>query len=170
MVWTSFRLPFLTQNCPLDSGIFMDAYRYGGGIGFRATEKWTKNNSTVRTSQGKNRASADGTRARWCRIEGQSVNGRAGILFMDHPGNRVFPEPMRVWPPDANNGRGDLFFEFCPIRHDSWKFEPGKNYSLKYRMYIFNGELNTSDAEMIWQEFSHPPKVVIEVTKMANNN
>ncbi len=25
------------MNCPLDSGIMLDAYRYGGGIGFRAT-------------------------------------------------------------------------------------------------------------------------------------
>ena len=37
-------------NCPLDSGIMLDAYRYGGGIGFRATGKWHDNNSTVITS------------------------------------------------------------------------------------------------------------------------
>ena len=155
-----------TQNCPFDSGIFLDAYRYGGGIGFRATEKWTKDNSTVRTSRGKNRASADGTRARWCRTEGQSANGQTGILFMDHPENRVFPEPMRVWPPDANNGRGDLFFEFCPIRHKNWDFEKGKDYTLKYRLYVYDGELSKTEAEMIWQGFAHPPKVVIEMTKI----
>jgi hypothetical protein len=58
------------MNSPLDSGIFLDAYRYGGGIGFRATESWTKDNSTVLTSEGKDRLAADGTKARWCIIEG----------------------------------------------------------------------------------------------------
>ncbi|RLD82914.1 MAG: hypothetical protein DRJ10_04530, partial [Bacteroidetes bacterium] len=37
-------------NSPLKNGIMLDAYRYGGGIGFRATEKWHKDNCTVLTS------------------------------------------------------------------------------------------------------------------------
>ncbi|MBV5349338.1 PmoA family protein, partial [bacterium] len=44
-----------TLNTPLDSGILLAAYRYGGGIGWRATEKWTKDNSSVLTSEGKTR-------------------------------------------------------------------------------------------------------------------
>ena len=63
----------VTLNCPLDSGIMLDAYRYGGGIGYRATEKWHKGNCTVLTSEGKNRAEADGTNARWCIVEGEST-------------------------------------------------------------------------------------------------
>ena len=31
-----------TFNSPLKNGIVFDAYRYGGGIGFRATEKWER--------------------------------------------------------------------------------------------------------------------------------
>jgi len=87
-------------NTPLKDGIMLDAYRYGGGIGYRATEKWTKENCTVLTSEGKTRADADGSTARWCIVEGESAvdEGRSGILFMSHPANRAHPEPMRVWP------------------------------------------------------------------------
>jgi hypothetical protein len=150
------------QSSPLKNGIFLDAYRYGGGIGFRATEKWKKNNCTVLTSEGKTRSDADGTSARWCRVEGESVSGRSGILFMDFPANRAFPEPMRVWPLNANNNRGDLFFEFCPIRHESWKMENGEEYRLKYRLFVFDNELSAEDTENLWQSFAHPPKVILE--------
>ncbi len=150
------------QSSPLENGILLDAYRYGGGIGFRATEKWKKDNCTVLTSEGKTRKDADGTTARWCRVEGESGSGRSGILFMDFPSNRAYPEPMRVWPPDANNNRGDLFFEFCPIRHESWKMENGKSYRLKYRLFVFDNELSAEDAENLWQSFAYPPEVIVE--------
>jgi len=42
-----------------------EAYRYGGGIGFRATEEWTRENSTTLTSEGKTRVVADSIRSRW---------------------------------------------------------------------------------------------------------
>jgi hypothetical protein len=150
-----------TLNTPLDSGIMLDAYRYGGGIGFRATEGWHKDNSTVLTSEKKDRLSADGTKARWCLVEGESLSetGRSGILFMGHPSNREFPEPMRVWPVDANGGRGDVYFEFCPIRHNDWTLKKGRDYSLKYRLLIFDGAVSYDEAEKYWQGFAHPPGV-----------
>lgn len=152
-----------TLNTPLDSGIMLDAYRYGGGIGFRATELWHKDNSSVLTSENKDRLSADGTKARWCIIEGESdsAEGRSGILFMGHPSNREFPEPMRVWPVDANGGRGDVYFEFCPIRHTDWMLEKGKDYSLKYRLLVFDGPVFAEQAEKYWQAFANPPRVEI---------
>jgi hypothetical protein len=154
-----------TLNTPLDSGIMLDAYRYGGGIGFRATERWHKDNSSVLTSEQKDRLSADGTKARWCIIEGESdaAEGRSGILFMGHPSNREYPEPMRVWPVDANGGRGDVYFEFCPIRHTDWMLLKGKDYSLKYRLLVFDGSLNAVEAERYWQAFAHPPRVEITI-------
>lgn len=150
-----------TLNTPLDSGILLDAYRYGGGIGFRATEHWHKDNSSVLTSENKDRLSADGTKARWCIIEGESDSrdGRSGILFMGHPSNREYPEPMRVWPMDANGGRGDVYFEFCPIRHTDWRLERGKDYSLKYRLLVFDGSVSAGEAERYWQAFANPPRV-----------
>jgi hypothetical protein len=148
-------------NSPLKNGIMLDAYRYGGGIGFRATEKWHKDNCTVLTSDNKTRIDADGSFAKWCIVEGESATatGRSGILFMSHPSNRMHPEPMRVWPLDANGGRGDMYFEFVPIRHDDWKLEPKQNYSLKYRMIVFDGKLDAATAEKYWNSFAANPKV-----------
>jgi len=155
-----------TLNTPLDSGIILDAYRYGGGIGYRATELWHKENSTVLTSENKDRLAADGTKAKWCLVEGESVSeeGRSGILFMGHPSNREFPEPMRVWPVDANRGRGDVYFEFCPIRHNDWVLLKGEDYSLKYRLIVFDGNLTSEESEIFWKGFGDPPAV--EVTPL----
>ncbi|MDD3957171.1 MAG: PmoA family protein [Proteiniphilum sp.] len=156
-------------NTPLKNGIKLDAYRYGGGIGFRSTEKWTKGNCTVLTSEGKTRTNADGSHARWCIVEGESEipEGRSGILFLSHPSNRAHPEPMRVWPIDANEGRGDLFFEFSPIRHQSWELARGCDYVLRYRMIVFDGHIDKEKAEVYWNSFSGMPE--IEFAHKAKN-
>jgi hypothetical protein len=115
----------------------------------------------VLTSDGKTRADADGSFARWCIVEGESYTeeGRSGILFLSHPSNRMHPEPMRVWPSDANRGRGDMFFEFVPIRHNDWKLESHRDYTLKYRMVVFDGGMNKETAEKYWKSFAYAPKV-----------
>lgn len=158
-----------TLNTPLDSGIMLAAYRYGGGIGYRATEKWNKNNSSVLTSEGRDRKTADGSNARWVIIEGESVakEGHSGILFMSYPANRMHPEPMRVWPEDQN-GRGDVYFEFCPIRHKDWKLEKGNDYTLKYRLVVFDGKMTPEEAESYWQAFANPPQIMILNSNKTN--
>jgi hypothetical protein len=144
-------------NCATDSTVVLSQYRYGGGIGFRATAEWTRENSTVLTSEGITRPNADASYARWCRLEGATgPAGRSGIVFMSHPANRSHPEPMRVWPEDANGGRGDLFFEFCPIRHQDWVLNPGREYVLRYRMIVFEGELDESTIEQLWINYAFP--------------
>jgi hypothetical protein len=151
-------------NSPLKNGIMLNAYRYGGGIGWRATETWHKDNCTVLTSEGKTRVDADGSFARWCLVEGESEveEGRSGILFLSHPSNRMHPEPMRVWPLDANGGRGDMYFEFVPIRHEDWKLNPKQTYTLKYRMLIFDGKLDAETAEKYWNSFANNPVIKLE--------
>lgn len=149
-----------TLNCATDSSIKLEAYRYGGGIGFRATSEWTNANSSVLTSEGKTRKDADGTNARWCMINGETgIDQTSGLIFMSHPSNRAHPEPMRVWPGDANNGRGDLFFEFCPIRHKPWVLLPGQEYVLKYRLVVFDGTLSKETADQLWRNYAYPPLV-----------
>jgi hypothetical protein len=142
-----------------DSSVILEAYRYGGGIGFRATAEWDKNNSWVNTSEGKTRRDADGTRARWTDVGGAfREKGESGIVFMSHPSNREYPEPMRVWPLEQN-GRGDVYFEFCPIRHKEWVLNPGNVYRLKYRMLVYDGRADKATAERIWTDFAYPPVV-----------
>ncbi|MBT8298742.1 MAG: PmoA family protein [Maribacter sp.] len=152
-----------TFNTPLKNGVLFEAYRYGGGLGMRFTDRWHKDNCTVLTSEKKNRLSADGTNARWCIVKGESAdgNGTNGILFMSHPENKSHPEPMRIWPIDANGGRGDMFFEFCPIRHEEWLIESQKEYELKYRMVVFEEDLTVPEAEAYWQAFIRAPKMSI---------
>lgn len=151
-----------TLNCASASPIMLEAYRYGGGIAYRATDEWNAKNSWVMTSEGMARKDADGTRARWCDVGGQcSSGGTSGILFMSHPSNREFPEPMRVWPEDSND-QGDVFFEFCPIRHKKWELKPGNVYVLKYRMLVYDGRIDSQSAENLWKDFSNPPVVTAE--------
>jgi hypothetical protein len=144
-----------TLSTQLEGGITLEAYQYGGGLGYRGTEEWNPENATVLTSEGKDWANADATHARWVIVEGESSvpEGRSGILFLSHPDNRSHPEPMRMWPPDNNEGKENMFFEFCPIRHQEWVLEPGKTYMLKYRMVVFDGAMTKEKAEQYWKEF-----------------
>jgi hypothetical protein len=150
-------------SSPLENGILFEAYRYGGGLGFRFKEQWDKDNCEVITSDGKNRAEADGTSARWCIVYGDASDGQGstGVLFMSHPNNQSHPEPMRVWPLNANMGRGDMFFEFCPIRHKEWKIEPQQTYELNYRMLVFDGKITPEEAEKHWKAFAFQPSIEI---------
>jgi hypothetical protein len=144
-----------------DTTIIFEAYRYAGGIGFRATAEWNKDNSTVLTSEGKSRKTADGSHARWTDINGAfKDNGQSGITFFSHPANRAHPEPMRVWP-ESQNGRGDVYFEFCPTRFTDWALNPGNIYRLKYRMLIYDGKIDKAVGDRIWNDFAYPPMVKI---------
>lgn len=150
-----------TLNPATASSIILKKYRYAG-FGFRATWQWNKDNSSIQTSEGKTRINADATNARWCNIYGETEKGKAGILFMSHPKNYNHPEPMRIWPLNSNNGKGDVFFQFSPTKEKDWILEAGNNYVLKYRMYVYDGTITTDEAERIWQDFGNPPKVRIE--------
>ena len=150
-------------SCATPDEVLLEAYRYGGGIGFRATEEWTNMNSRVLTSEGLTRKDADASFGKWVDVNGDFANGtQSGILFMSSPTNRQHPESMRVWPEDSNNGRGDMYFEFCPIRHKSWTIKPGKEYTQRYRMLIYDGTINKETAERIWTDFAYPPVVTIK--------
>ncbi len=141
--------------------IQFEAYRYGGGIGIRANAEWNRNNSTVLTSEGKTRKDADGTRARWTDLNGEfKGKGNSGITFFSHPSNREHPEPMRVWP-ENQNGRGDVYFEFCPIRLKAWDILPGNIYELKYRILVYDGKIDKATADRLWNDFAYPPAVEI---------
>lgn len=139
----------------LEDGILLDAYRYGGGLGFRATETWGSDNSTILTSEGKDRKNADGTDAKWIIIKGESKapEGQSGLLILSHNTNKAHPEPLRVWPEENYNRQGNVFVEFTPIRHESWEILPNQRYSLKYRIIVFDGDLTAEEANAYWSAF-----------------
>ncbi|MDH5379375.1 MAG: PmoA family protein [Cyclobacteriaceae bacterium] len=147
-------------NAASNSPLLIEEYRYAG-LGFRATESWTNKNTKILTSEGKDRKTGDATRARWCNIEETTAADSPGILFLSHIQNYSFPEPMRIWPEDANGGRGDVFFQFSPTRERDWEIKPGHSYGLKYRLIVYNGKLSTQRIEELWTDLNYPPSVKI---------
>jgi hypothetical protein len=153
----------ITMNCATPSDVFLLEYRYGG-LGWRTTEQWDKNNSSVLSSEGKTRKDADGTTARWCIVQGAVDNVQAGIVMMSHPTNYNHPEPLRIWPENQYN-RGDMFANFCPTKNKDWQLRSGQNYTLKYRLLVFNGNFSKEKAEYAWQQFSNPGPIRVKINE-----
>ena len=142
------------MSCASQSPLLIVAYRYGG-LGWRATEYWDKNNSEMLTSEGKTRDSTDNTKARWIIVYGALPgNNEGGLVMLSHPSNYNHPEPLRIWDEKANGGRGDVFANFAPTKDRDWLLEPGKTYVLKYRLIVFNGKFDKVKAEAAWQSFA----------------
>jgi hypothetical protein len=134
-------------------------YRYGG-FGFRGTADWNEENSDYLTSEGKTRKDGNGTRARWCNIFGKTDQGESGILFISHPDNHVYPEPVRIWP------QGEVFFGFCPVVYADWEMKPGENYVRKYRLIVYDGTMSKDEAELFCSNFITASKVSVNwITK-----
>jgi hypothetical protein len=150
-------------NCAGDSPFRILEYRYAG-LGWRTTEKWDNKNSMVLTSEGKTRKDADGSKARWCIVQGEIDDGYAGVVMMSFPTNYNFPEPLRIWPENQYN-RGDMFANFCPTKDMDWLLNPGRNYVLKYRLLVYNGKIEKEKAESAWYYFANPPEVVVKLSQ-----
>jgi len=81
---------------------------------------------------------------------------------MSSPTNYNYPEPLRIWP-ETMNGRGDMFANFSPTKNKNWLLEPGKTYTLKYRLIVYNGHFTKEKAESGWQYFGNSPKVAVKL-------
>lgn len=136
-----------------DEDVILKEYRYAG-LGLRATPEWTNQNSGVLTSTGKTREDADGSLERWAIMSGQLGDSKGGILFLSHPNNYNYPEPVRIWPINANGGRGDEFFNFAPTKDKDWILEAGNSYTLQYRLVVFDGSMSADEAEGLWKSFA----------------
>ncbi|MDX2046466.1 MAG: PmoA family protein [Chitinophagaceae bacterium] len=142
------------MQCASQSPLLIVAYRYGG-LGWRATEYWNKDNSEMLTSEGKTRDNTDNTKGKWIIVYGALPdNDEGGILMLSHPSNYNHPEPLRIWDKKQNGGRGDVFANFAPTKDKDWLLEPGKTYTLKYRLVVFNGKFDKERADKEWQSFA----------------
>lgn len=141
-------------SCASDSPLLIIAYRYGG-LAWRATEYWHKDNSDMLTSEGNTMNNADATRAKWIMGYGELPgNDEGGIVILSHSSNYNHPEPLRVWDKNGNDGRGDIFINLAPTKTKDWLLEPGKTYTLKYRLIVFNGIITPEKAESAWVDFT----------------
>lgn len=144
----------INYECATEESFKIIQYRYGG-FGWRTTEEWDNQNSRVLSSEGNTRKTADGSTARWCIVDGKLGQGYGGALMLSHPENYNHPEPLRVWPEDMYE-RGDLFVNFATTKTTDWTFEPGKKYTLKYQLIVYDGTMETTTAEQAWKQFAEP--------------
>jgi hypothetical protein len=149
----------IRMNTASESPVKLLEYRYAG-LGWRCTEKWDNKNSMVLTSEGKGRVESDGSKARWCIVQGELDQDYGGVVMMSYPTNYNYPEPLRIWPINQN-GRGDLFANFCPTKDMDWMLYPRKDYSLRYRFLVYNGKYDAVKAENAWYYFANPVKVTV---------
>ncbi len=149
-----------TLSCADSLAFTIKKYRYQG-FGFRATENWHDDNAKLLTSEGKNKSDANGTRARWCLVEGPTAVGTAGIVFMNHQANFNSPQQLRIWPEGMNEGKENVFVNFNPAQDRDWELLPGSRYELKYRMIVYDDELGNDEIESFWNDYAHPPNVTM---------
>jgi hypothetical protein len=149
----------IRMTCASASPVKLLEYRYGG-LGWRATEAWNNQNSQVLTSEGKTWKDTDGSTARWIMVQGTVGDDHAGVVLMSYPQNYNHPEPLRIWP-ENQYGRGDMFVNFSPTKNKDWLLRPGQEYTLQYRLLVFNGPFSPEKAEAAWQHFASPPQVTV---------
>ena len=150
-----------TQTNPTELPFTVRAYRYQG-FGYRARASWDDGNVTLETSAGYDKSDGNGTRARWMNVSGPTEHGQAGILFLTHPENYNYPEQIRIWPTGMNEGRENVFVNFNPAQEQDYVLRPGGAYQLRYGMLVYDGTIDSTEAERHWQDFAHPPEVVVQ--------
>lgn len=151
-----------TLNPATENPLTIKAYRYQG-FSLRATEKWNDDNTDLLTSEGYDKSNANATRARWIDVNGLSgsEDGTSGILFMTNPANHNFPEQLRIWPEGANQGEENVYINFNPAQEQDWKLNAGNSYTLRYRMFVYDGKIDADEANRYWKSFAYPPKVQV---------
>ncbi len=148
-----------TQHNPTEYPFTVKAYRYQG-FGLRATERWDDTNVHLLTSAGHDKSDGNATRARWMDVRGPTEAGQAGVLLMAHPDNFNSPEQIRIWPTGSNDGKENVFLNFNPAQDRDYPLRPGGTYHLRYRMLVYDGAIDTVDANRYWQDFAYPPRVI----------
>ncbi|WOO41361.1 PmoA family protein [Rubellicoccus peritrichatus] len=141
----------IAQKSATDQPITVSTHHYSG-FSIRATADWNKTNSTVLTSEGKDRHTANGSQARWVRIEGETPNVKtAGLLMMSHPSNQAHPEKLRTWNQQHD---GAIFINFNPVADTDWVYQPDKTYTRNYRLFIYDGALSEDNADALWNSYA----------------
>ncbi len=145
----------LEQTNVTEKPLVLPAYRYGGGIAYRAPLGWTKDNSDYLTSEGLDRTNSHATRARWVAMfgpaenaDGESADQLATVAILCHPTNHDAPQRIRTW----DNGK--VFFNYVPVQETGWKIAPGETVTLRYRIIIFDGKADDDAIEARWKVYA----------------
>lgn len=152
----AYEIDYFTQQKNVsDTALEFPAYRYGGTIAYRAPALWDKSNSDYLSSEGKTRVDGHQTRSRWCAFHGpaqKESESIIGLAILCHPANHDFPQRMRVWPPNINNGA--VFFNYVPIQEKPWRIAPGEVSSMRYRLIAQDSRPESKALNGRWKRFS----------------
>jgi hypothetical protein len=143
------------QTTAGDSPLILPKYHYGG-LGFRGHREWDgKDNARFFSSEGKTRENGNETTAKWCQLAGNVDGKPAAVTILCAPDNFRFPQPVRIHPTEP-------FVCYAPQQQGDFKIEKGKPYVAKYRFVVADGDLNKAEAEGLWNDYAHPPTVVVK--------
>ncbi len=145
----------IRQDLATASPLGLPPYHYGG-LGVRGRREWAEaGGARFLTSEGKDRASANATRARWCYIGGLVDGALAGLVILGHPSNERAPQPVRVHPTEP-------YFTFAPQQAGRMELTPGQPYVMKYRVLAIDGPPDKTLIDRVWQDYADPVSVRIE--------
>ena len=140
----------MTQKNITKKPLVFPAYRYGGGLAYRAPHSWDKKNSDYLTSEGLDRTNSHATRAHWVAMHGPAEKGKgmdATVAILCHPKNHDAPQRIRTW----DNGK--VFFNYVPIQETGWSIQPGKSITLRYRIVILDGKAGAKALETRYKKY-----------------
>ena len=141
----------VTQTNASEKILTFSAYRYGGGLAYRAPLTWNKENSDYLTSEGLDRTNSHMTRARWIAMFGPAEEGDgkdATVVVLCHPDNHDAPQRLRTWDKD------DVFLNWVPIQETPWSIAPGETNTLAYQIVVFDGRVDVATIEAFWDRYA----------------
>ncbi len=110
------------------------------------------------TSEGKTWHDGNQTRARWVDMHGSIDGMPSGITVMGHPDNHQAPQKVRLHPTKP-------YFCFSPMADEEFHITPGENYISRYRFFVHNGTADAAVSDRLWNDYAHPPTVLISKTE-----
>lgn len=134
-----------------DETLELPAYRYGGCLAYRAPHHWDVSNSDYLTSEGLDRTNSHQSRAKWVRMHGPTDRGVGSLTVLVHPKNHDFPQRLRTWPADSNNGA--IFFNVVPAQEHPWEIKPGETITMSYLLVTTDGKPEKDEVEAWWEAF-----------------
>jgi hypothetical protein len=146
-----------TQEAATSDPLILETYHYGG-FGFRGAAEWQgESGASFLTSEGHNRSTGDGQRARWCAQWG-NVNGKVGgYAAFDHPTNFRHPQGLRIHPSNPYWS----FTAATSLAGGRFSIEPGTPYKSRYRVVVFDGAADAALLNRLWDDFATPPTVTV---------
>jgi len=140
------------QTCASLSPVEILQYRYGG-LGVRGNWLWNgKDKALFLTSEGEtDRVKGNESRARWCYLGGVVDGQQTGLGVLCHPDNYNAPQPLRLHPEEP-------FFGYAPCQLGSFSIVPGRPYTSRYRVVVFDGAPERVELDRLWNDYAHPPK------------